>query len=163
MVRTLKRLALRNQLKSRVEKPLDASDRVLDAPPALSSLTFSPSSHQTRSITNDGRRPASKHTRKHHPQLNMAASSEAGYPMSDAPSVAATTPRAAGHGFPSSSSARPRGPPSESQGAASEVGEDGFADDQVPRSSRKPDASNIPPVQDEIGKLAREKFEEFLY
>ncbi|KAF4125376.1 DNA replication licensing factor MCM6 [Geosmithia morbida] len=88
------------------------------------------------------------------------ASSEAGFPMSDAPSRAASTPRAMG--FPSSSSARPRGPPSESIGAASDIDEDGFADDQVPHSSRRPDAANVPLVEDRIGKMVQDNFQQFL-
>ncbi|RCI08908.1 hypothetical protein L249_4929 [Ophiocordyceps polyrhachis-furcata BCC 54312] len=61
--------------------------------------------------------------------------------------------------FPSSSGSRPRGPPSENIGAASE---DGFADDEVPRSSRVPDAANIPRVEDRIGLLVQEHFESFI-
>ncbi|VUC20154.1 unnamed protein product [Clonostachys rosea] len=89
----------------------------------------------------------------------MAASSEAGFPMSDALSRGGATPR---RGFPSSSSARPRGPPSENTGAASEFDGDGFADDQVPRSSRIPDAANIPKIDDRIGMIVQEHFEQFL-
>ncbi len=92
----------------------------------------------------------------------MAASSDAGYPMSDGASRAATTPRGGGLGFPSSSSARPRGPPSESLGAASDIDDDGFADDQVPRSSRRLDATNVPPVEDQVGRMAQRSFEDFL-
>lgn len=89
----------------------------------------------------------------------MAPSSDAGYMMSDAPSLAAAQKR---HPvFPSSSSARPRGPPSENPGAPSDDG-DGFADDQVPRSSRMHDASNIPRVEDRIGLLVQEHFEAFI-
>jgi DNA replication licensing factor MCM6 len=91
----------------------------------------------------------------------MAASSDAGYLMSDAPSRAAATPRR-GNAFPSSSSARPRGPPSENTGAASDFGGDGFADDQVPRSSRIPEAANIPKVEDRIGIIVQEHFEQFI-
>jgi DNA replication licensing factor MCM6 len=88
------------------------------------------------------------------------ASSDAGYMMSDAPSLAAAHKRHMG--FPSSSSNRPRGPPSENLGAASDDEGDGFADDQVPRSSRIPDASNIPRVEDRIGILVQEHFEAFI-
>jgi DNA replication licensing factor MCM6 len=91
----------------------------------------------------------------------MAASSDAGYLMSDGPLRAATTPRAA-NGFPSSSSARPRGPPSENTGAPSEYEGDGFADDQVPKGSRIQNASNIPRVEDRIGIIVQEHFEQFI-
>ncbi|KJZ79421.1 hypothetical protein HIM_00890 [Hirsutella minnesotensis 3608] len=90
----------------------------------------------------------------------MAPSSDAGHLMSDAPSWAAASRRQAG--FPSSSSARPRGPPSENLGAPSDDEGDGFADDQVPRSSRIPDAANIPRVEDRIGLVVQEHFEGFL-
>lgn len=88
------------------------------------------------------------------------ASSEAGYMMSDAPSLAAVQKRHMA--FPSSSSTRPRGPPSENLGAASDDDGDAFADDQVPRSSRIPDAANIPRVEDRIGLLVQEHFEAFI-
>ncbi|ODA79721.1 hypothetical protein RJ55_05315 [Drechmeria coniospora] len=91
----------------------------------------------------------------------MAASSEAGYMMSDAPSMLPAAQKRPLE-FPSSSSARPRGPPSENPGAPSEDGGDGFADDQVPRSSRIPDAANIPRVEDRIGSLVQEHFEAFI-
>ncbi|KAF7562777.1 hypothetical protein G7046_g1353 [Stylonectria norvegica] len=92
----------------------------------------------------------------------MAASSEAGFMMSDAPSRAAATPRR--QGLPSSSSARPRGPPSENLGAPtpSDYGGDGFADDQVPRSSRIPDTANITRVEDRIGTMVQDHFETFI-
>lgn len=80
--------------------------------------------------------------------------------MSDALSRPASTPRPGG--FPSSSSARPRGPPSENYGAPSEDGGDGFADDQVPRSSRALDKAEIPRVEDRIGLLVQEHFETFI-
>ncbi|CAM1511058.1 Fc.00g085710.m01.CDS01 [Cosmosporella sp. VM-42] len=86
--------------------------------------------------------------------------SDPGFMMSDAPSRAAQTPR--GNFFPSSSSARPRGPPSENLGAPSDDGTDGFADDQVPRSSRAPDTANISRVEDRIGLLVQEHFEGFI-
>ena len=92
----------------------------------------------------------------------MAPSSDAGYMMSDAPSRAAATPKRHNLGFLSSSSNRPRGPPSESHGAPSEDGGDGFADDQVPRSSRIPDPASIPRVEDRIGLLVQEHFEAFI-
>lgn len=90
----------------------------------------------------------------------MAASSEAGFMMSDAPSRAAATPR--NFGFPSSSSARPRGPPSENLGAQSDDEGDGFADDQVPRSSRTPGKASVSRVEDRIGLLVQEHFESFI-
>ncbi|KAF4982225.1 hypothetical protein FZEAL_2109 [Fusarium zealandicum] len=90
----------------------------------------------------------------------MATPSDAGFMMSDAP---ARTPRR-NLGFPSSSSARPRGPPSENLGAPtpSEDGGDGFADDQVPRSSRIPNTADISRVEDRIGILVQEHFESFI-
>ena len=90
----------------------------------------------------------------------MALSSDAGFMMSDAPSLAAA-PRRNG-AFPSSSSARPRGPPSENLGGASDDEGDGFADDQIPRSSRIPDSANVPRVEDRIGLLVQEHFEAFI-
>ena len=73
----------------------------------------------------------------------------------------ARTPRNHGLGFPTSSSSanRPRGPPSENP----DDDVDGFADDQVPRSSR-PGASNgpIPKVEDKIGNIIQEHFEAFI-
>ncbi|KAK0388768.1 hypothetical protein NLU13_5011 [Sarocladium strictum] len=86
----------------------------------------------------------------------MAASSDAGYLMSDAPS---RTPRRQGFPGSSSSAVRPRGPPSENP----DDDADGFADDQVPRSSR-PGASNgpIPRVEDKIGLIIQEHFEGFI-
>ncbi|KAF5635076.1 minichromosome maintenance 6 [Fusarium sp. NRRL 52700] len=88
-------------------------------------------------------------------------SSDAGFMMSDAPSRAAPTPRR-NMGFPSSSSARPRGPPSENMGAPSDDEGDGFADDQVPRSSRIPNSTEISRVEDRIGLLVQEHFESFI-
>ncbi|KAI9901445.1 hypothetical protein N3K66_003262 [Trichothecium roseum] len=84
----------------------------------------------------------------------MATPSDAGL-MSDA-----ATPRAYG-GFPSSSSARPRGPPSESHGGASEYG-DGLADDQIPAGSRNANDRTVPQVDDSIGRLVQKNFENFL-
>jgi DNA replication licensing factor MCM6 len=86
----------------------------------------------------------------------MAASSDAGYLMSDAPS---RTPRRQGFPGSSSSAVRPRGPPSENP----DDDADGFADDQVPRSSR-PGASNVPitRVEDKIGGIIQEHFEAFI-
>ncbi|XWW95719.1 hypothetical protein V2A60_003686 [Cordyceps javanica] len=89
----------------------------------------------------------------------MAPSSDAGFMMSDAPSVA---PHRRNMGFPSSSSARPRGPPSENLGAPSEDGTEGFADDQIPRSSRPNNQTHVPRVQDRIGALVQEHFAAFV-
>lgn len=86
-------------------------------------------------------------------------SSEAGFMMSDAPSMA---PHRRNLGFPSSSSARPRGPPSENLGAPSEDGTDGFADDQMPRSARANGQAHVPRVQDRIGVLVQEHFAAFV-
>lgn len=84
----------------------------------------------------------------------MAASSDAGFPMSDA-----ATPRG---GFPSSSSARPRAPLSESAGAQSDIGEDGFEDDQIPGASRRNNARLADPKVDSIGSSTGREFEIFL-
>lgn len=89
----------------------------------------------------------------------MAASSDAGFMMSDAPSIA---PQRRAMGFPSSSSARPRGPPSENLGAPSEDGTEGFADDQLPRRARTNGQVNVPRVQDRIGVLVQEHFAAFV-
>ncbi|QPH04611.1 hypothetical protein C2857_001757 [Epichloe festucae Fl1] len=90
----------------------------------------------------------------------MATPSDAGFMMSDAPSMAPRPRRQMN--FPSSSSARPRGPPSENVGAASDDEGDAFADDQVPRSSRIPNAANVPRVEDSIGLLVQEHFQGFI-
>lgn len=92
----------------------------------------------------------------------MAPSSDAGLLMSDAPSRSAATPK---RSFMPSSSAggRPRVPPSESMGGAPSDDEaEGFADDQVPRGSRIPDAANIPRVEDRIGLMVQDHFEAFI-
>ncbi|OHE94048.1 MCM2/3/5 family protein [Colletotrichum orchidophilum] len=91
----------------------------------------------------------------------MAPSSDAGLLMSDAPSRSAATPKRSF--MPSSSvGGRPRAPPSESMGAQSEDEAEGFADDQVPRGSRIPDAANIPRVEDRIGLMVQDHFETFI-
>ncbi|PFH58808.1 hypothetical protein XA68_13176 [Ophiocordyceps unilateralis] len=82
----------------------------------------------------------------------MSPSSEVGYLMSDAPSPAAPPNR--NPAFPPSSA-----PLSEGLGAPSD---DGFADDQVPQSSRAPDASHISRVEDRVGLLVKDHFEEFI-
>lgn len=79
--------------------------------------------------------------------------------MSDAPSTRNGNQRQAHRG----SSARPRGPPSESNAPTSD--DEGFADDQVvgagggrPRRSDR----TIPRVLDEVGMLVGDRFEQFL-
>lgn len=157
-------------IKDASEKPLDAFLTAFwtRSPPLISSLNFHAeippdTGHlQRRHPHCFGRHEKNNRRRSRNTQSTMAASSDAGYLMSDAPSRPAGTPRGGALGFPSSSSARPRGPPSESLGAASDIDEDGFADDQVPRRSRKPDATNVPPVEDQVGKMAQRSFEDFL-
>jgi DNA replication licensing factor MCM6 len=86
--------------------------------------------------------------------------------MSDAPeSDIGTSSR---HGTPASrsrhrgSSARPRGPPTESVGPMSD--DEGFADDQVPVGSSRPKRSDraIPRVEDTVGTYIQANFEDFL-
>lgn len=89
----------------------------------------------------------------------MAASSDAGFMMSDAPSVAAQRRNLP---FPSSSSGRPRGPPSENLGAPSEDGTEGFADDQMPGKLRNNGVRLVSRVQDRIGVLVQEHFSAFV-
>jgi DNA replication licensing factor MCM6 len=91
----------------------------------------------------------------------MAVSSDAGLMMSDGFGRTAATPRRR-PGQPSSSTGRPRAPPSESLGAPSDDEGEGFADDQVPVRSRPTDAATIPRVEDKIGLLIQEHFENFL-
>ena len=81
--------------------------------------------------------------------------------MSDGLARGGLTPRQRG-GQPSSSAARPRAPPSESLGAPSDDEGEGFADDQVPVRSRPTDVANIPRVEDRIGLLIQEHFENFI-
>ncbi|KAI2619188.1 MCM-domain-containing protein [Hypoxylon sp. NC1633] len=91
----------------------------------------------------------------------MATSSDAGMIMSDAPSrAAAATPRQ--RQFNRGSSARPRGPPSESLAAPSDDEADGFADDQIPSRARRRDAASVPRVEDRIGVTVQEHFENFI-
>jgi DNA replication licensing factor MCM6 len=62
-----------------------------------------------------------------------------------------------------SSSARPRGPPSESLAPQSD--DEGFADDQVPANSnrpRNPLDRPVPRVEDKVGLVVQEHFERFL-
>jgi DNA replication licensing factor MCM6 len=60
------------------------------------------------------------------------------------------------------SSARPRGPPSESVGPLSD--DEGFADDQVPMGTGRPKKSDrpVPRVEDAIGQYVQVNFEDFL-
>ena len=59
------------------------------------------------------------------------------------------------------SSARPRGPPSESAAALSD--DEGFADDQVPTGGRpRRNAGPVPRVEDQIGQVVQINFEDFL-
>ncbi|KAI1090306.1 MCM-domain-containing protein [Rostrohypoxylon terebratum] len=90
----------------------------------------------------------------------MATPSDSGMLMSDAPSRAAATPRA--RPFNRGSSARPRGPPSESLAAPSDDEADGFADDQIPSRTRRRDPATIPRVEDRIGITVQEHFENFI-
>ncbi|OAA68327.1 DNA replication licensing factor mcm6 [Niveomyces insectorum RCEF 264] len=98
-----------------------------------------------------------------------APSSDVGFPMSDAPSrgisSSAATPRHRQqfHHSVSSSSARPRGPPSESLGGAPSDDEgEGFADDQVPHRARRANNEPIPRVDDKIGLAVQQYFETFI-
>lgn len=86
--------------------------------------------------------------------------------MSDAPeseiapmSSRSGTPRARAH---RGSSARPRGPPSESVAPLSD--DEGFADDQVPTGSGRPKQRDraIPRVEDVIGQYVQSNFEDFI-
>ncbi|CAK7266192.1 MCM DNA helicase complex subunit mcm6 [Sporothrix epigloea] len=94
-------------------------------------------------------------------------SSDIGFAMSDAPSratSAAPTPRhrQAFHSL-SSSSARPRGPPSESLGGAPSDDEgEGFADDKVPARTRRANDGPVPRVEDKIGLAVQQYFETFI-
>ncbi|KAI1097931.1 MCM-domain-containing protein [Jackrogersella minutella] len=89
----------------------------------------------------------------------MATPSDSGMMMSDAPSRGALTPKARQF---RGSSARPRGPPSESLAAHSDDEADGFADDQIPSRTRRRDPSTIPRVEDRIGITVQEHFENFI-
>ncbi|TAQ88775.1 hypothetical protein B7494_g2900 [Chlorociboria aeruginascens] len=79
--------------------------------------------------------------------------------MSDMPSSRQGTPKA--RPMQRGSSARPRGPPSES---APPSDDEGFADDQIPSGSNRPRKSDraIPRVEDAIGQYVQVNFEEFL-
>ncbi|KAL3426036.1 minichromosome maintenance protein 6 [Phlyctema vagabunda] len=83
--------------------------------------------------------------------------------MSDAPTPdfdasRATTPRRPAQ---RGSSARPRGPPSESVAPLSD--DEGFADDQVPVNANRPRGDRpVPRVEDAVGMVVQERFENFL-
>lgn len=73
----------------------------------------------------------------------------------------ATTPKQ--RAFQRGSSARPRGPPTES--VAGQSDDEGFADDQIPVSSnrpRNPLDRPVPRVEDKVGLVVQEHFEKFL-
>lgn len=89
------------------------------------------------------------------------ASSDAGFMMSDGLARGAAAPRPRQF-QPSSSAGRPRAPPSESLGAPSDDEGEGFAEDEVPVRARPADISNIPKVEDKIGLLIQEHFENFI-
>ena len=76
--------------------------------------------------------------------------------MSDGLGLSGQTPRQRGAG-------RPRAPPSESLGAPSDDdGGEGFADDQVPVRARPTNLADIPKVEDRIGLLIQEHWENFI-
>lgn len=60
------------------------------------------------------------------------------------------------------SSARPRGPPSES--VAPQSDDEGYADDQIPAGSGRPRRKDraVLRVEDSIGQIAQSNFEDFL-
>jgi DNA replication licensing factor MCM6 len=60
------------------------------------------------------------------------------------------------------SSARPRGPPSES--VAPQSDDEGYADDQIPAGTGRPRRNDraVPRVEDSIGQIAQSNFEDFL-
>jgi DNA replication licensing factor MCM6 len=60
------------------------------------------------------------------------------------------------------SSARPRGPPSESVAPLSD--DEGFADDQIPAGTGRPKRKDrpVPRVEDAIGQYVQINFEDFL-
>lgn len=89
----------------------------------------------------------------------MALTSDAGFMMSDGLSRSAMAHR---QRPPSSSAGRPRAPPSESMGAPSDDEGEGFEDDAIPGRTRPTDQANIPRVEDKIGLLIQEHFENFI-
>jgi DNA replication licensing factor MCM6 len=62
---------------------------------------------------------------------------------------------------PSSSSARPVGPLSDAISNHEEQVE-GFNDDEIPRSSRMMGTDAVPKVEDRVGLLVQEHFEQFI-
>lgn len=83
-------------------------------------------------------------------------------PMSDIDLAAArsVTPRTGGI---RGSSARPRGPPSESLAPQSD--DEGFADDQIPVGTNRPRNAGDRPVakiEDKVGLVVQETFERFI-
>jgi DNA replication licensing factor MCM6 len=88
------------------------------------------------------------------------ASSDAGYMMSEGPYRGGATPRQRPQQYPSSSSGRPRAPPSESQGGRSD--DEGFEDDEIPTGVRKRNEVDVPRVKDRIGDLVLQHIEEFI-
>ncbi|SPO03202.1 probable replication licensing factor [Cephalotrichum gorgonifer] len=91
----------------------------------------------------------------------MDPSSDVGFMTSDAvPRVGAAPGR---YAFPSSSGARPRAPPSESNiGGPSDDEGEGLADDQIPNRSRRGGAADVPRVEDKLGLTVQESFEDFI-
>ncbi|PHH63727.1 hypothetical protein CDD81_5492 [Ophiocordyceps australis] len=90
-----------------------------------------------------------------------AGSSDAGFPTSDGPWFGGSRRQLGG--FPSSSSGRPRGVPSDKLGGMSDDEGDGFADDQVPtRGKGQKAGGEIPRVQDRMGISVQQHFEAFL-
>lgn len=83
-------------------------------------------------------------------------------PMStdNVPSSRQSTPKA--RTVQRGSSARPRGPPSES--VAPQSDDEGYADDQVPAATGRPRRKdrNVPRVEDRIGQIAQSNFEDFI-
>ncbi|KAJ2905450.1 minichromosome maintenance 6 [Zalerion maritima] len=87
------------------------------------------------------------------------------FPMSDmahpTPSDADSTPRPY-TGQLRGSSARPRGPPSESGGFHSDKEDHGMDDDHIPQGPRRRDYQNIPKVTDSTGLQVQKLFEDFI-
>ncbi len=104
-------------------------------------------------------RPA-KETGQSEMAAAMTASSDAGFLSEGHGRLAAISKQRPSH--PSSSSGRPRGPPSEILGAPSDDEGEGFADDQIPGRSRPRGAQNIPRVEDRVGLMMQEAFERFV-
>ncbi|KOS20630.1 DNA replication licensing factor mcm6 [Escovopsis weberi] len=93
----------------------------------------------------------------------MATPSDSGFMMSDG----LAPQRRHANMLPSSSAAsRPRGPPSEAMGTPTPRDDyaegDVFEDDQLPRSSRVPNSSDVPRVEDRVGLMVQDHFEAFI-